>query len=83
MQWVHLIKFHDKAFLAMPNRPHTVPNSEPKGWRPYVWTRNVADAEKFKDAAHAMLWGRNVLPHDNWKVVSLPMGQPNGGNAHA
>jgi hypothetical protein len=82
VQFIHLIKFGNKAFLAMPPRPHAVPNSQPKGWKPHVWTRNIADAEKFSSIEHATIWGNNVLPHRDWKVVSLPVGST-GGNAHA
>lgn len=42
------------------------------GWRPQVWTRDVALAEKFDTDGDARDHAARVLPHDDYSVVIVP-----------
>lgn len=45
------------------------------GYRPYVWTNQLIDAEKFGSEAAAALFGRGAIPHEEWSVVPVSMNQ--------
>lgn len=53
------------------NRSPVPPEGTNKGWRPYVWTPNLADAEKFTTREAALEFGARVIPHDRWHTVLM------------
>lgn len=57
------------------------------GWRPIVWTRDVAKAEKFDAPDKAERWGAAALNPGQWRVVAIPPArttpQPGGTPAAA
>ena len=64
-----------RRYLSVP----TSEGSHAKGWRPFVWTKDRAAAEKFGSAHAADDFGRTHLPHSTWEVVIIPSsGIPTG-----
>lgn len=47
------------------------------GWRPYVWTPRLDEAEQFFSETAAELYARGALKHDDWRVggVSIDAGE--------
>jgi hypothetical protein len=55
---VYAIHFYHRKLYATLHRVQGG-NSE-KGWRAVIWTRNVAEAEKFADEAGAQAWADDM-----------------------
>lgn len=43
-----------------------------KGWRPFVWVKDIERAETFGSEASAQDFGRANLVHERWDVVIAP-----------
>lgn len=66
----YAISLGHRRILAF-NRAPMPENGTAGGWRPFVWTRDLTDAEKFASEAAAALYGRGAVKHDAWTVICL------------
>lgn len=41
------------------------------GWRPFVWTPHLHEAEQFYSESAAKLYARGSLKHDQWRVARI------------
>ena len=60
------------------NRHPVPPEGTAKGWRPYVWTRDLTDAEKFASRGAAAEFAGAAMPHDHWSVLPIAGGEEDG-----
>lgn len=67
-----VIRFHGKLMLAHHPVLHRPQRGDASGWRPYVWTKDIARAEKFDNEFAAQDFARIVLkPDHSFDVVEL------------
>ena len=43
-----------------------------KGWRPFVWVKDIQRAELFSSEESARAYGRDHLGHDRFQIVVAP-----------
>lgn len=49
------------------------------GWRPFIWVKDIARAEKFGSRRSAETFAREALGHSQWDVgMAPPQGLPTG-----
>lgn len=70
MTAVYVIEFAKGRLLAWNTGP-LPPANVSTGWRPYIWTTDLARAEKFGSEAGAAAFGLSAIPHDEWSVRRL------------
>ncbi|GEP00531.1 hypothetical protein [Methylobacterium haplocladii] len=51
--------------------PDTV-GEHAKGWRPFIWAKDIQRAELFSSEESAGAYAREHLGHDRWAVVVAP-----------
>ncbi len=67
-----VITFYGKRMLAPHPVPHRPQRGEATGWNPYVWTADIALAEKFDDPHSAHEFAAITLrPGIDFTVVEL------------
>lgn len=71
MSLVHVVRFGAgtaKRYLAQADASGEREN----GWRPFVWTKDLARAEKFASAESARAYAQKVLGHTQFQVGVAP-----------
>ena len=77
MSMTHVVRFgagKARRYLAQA----TTAGNHEQGWRPFVWTKDLARAEKFSSAEAARIFALGALGHAQWEIgIAPPSGRPN------
>ncbi|MFB0491291.1 hypothetical protein ABIE45_003877 [Methylobacterium sp. OAE515] len=71
MSLVHVVRFGAGSARRYLAQAGTAGERE-NGWRPFVWTKDLARAEKFSSAQAARTYAQNALGHTEFDVGVAP-----------